>query len=267
MARGARRYPIDQCNYIRYNGAHRSWQARKGVNGWWHGYTEAEICERCEGANAGKVDTAMTIATAVYVSPTDGFVVTSNKKLKNEFGLAIATNGGGQLRLCSAHAAYNVARNVRPELRSDRHASQARFETLLPGGLLPVDDPSVDDVKSVLLDHFGISTTQLYNISPRVLVNFRDSVLLVRLELTYKGQAEPGFHLTVYHAASGAILDPDASDTKSVVVTDDDRVHQPTGRKGKADANEKAMRAFHAAFPVPSAIQVAEVYRCDRACA
>jgi len=120
-------------------------------------------------------------------------------------------------------------------------------------------------VTRVLLDHFGISTTQLYNISPRVLVNFRDAVFLVRLALAYEVQAEPGFHLTVYHAASGAILDPDASDTKSIVVTDDDRVHQPRGRKEKAEANEKAMRAFRAAFPEPSAIEVAEVYRCQRA--
>jgi len=128
----------------------------------------------CAGANADKMHTALADPNrAVPISTTHGFVVTSNKKLKNEFGLAIATNGGGQLRLCSAHAAYNIARNVRSELQSDRRASQARFEMLLPGGLLPIDDPSVEDVKRVLLD-FGIAATQLYNISPRVLVNFRD---------------------------------------------------------------------------------------------
>jgi hypothetical protein len=259
-----RAYPIDQCNYIRYT-ANKGWEARKGVSGWWQDSTEDDIRELCAGANADKMDTAMVDPNrAVPISTTHGFVVTSNKKLKNEFGLAIATNGGGQLRLCSAHAAYNIARNVRSELQSDRRASQARFEMLLPGGLLPIDDPSVEDVKRVLLD-FGISATRLYNISPRVLVNFRDGLFLLRIQLTYEGQAEPGFHLTVYHAASGAILDPDASDSKSIVVNDDDRVHQPKGRKEEGQANKKAMRAFRAAFPVPSAIHVAEVYRCERA--
>jgi len=228
---------MTKCTHIRY--IDQEWQARRGMKGEWFKCTTAQIHDHC------KPDT--------------------NTRLKNEFGLAIATNGGGQFRLCSAHAAYNIARNVRPELQSDRRASQPRFEKLLPGGLLPVDDPSVDDVKRVLLEEFRISATRLYNTSPRALVNFRDGVFLVRLELTYEGQAELGFHLTVYHAASGAVLDPDASDRESIVVNDDDRVHRPKGRKQIAEANEKAMRVFRAVFSVPSAIRLVEVYHCERA--
>ena len=84
----------------------------------------------------------------------------------------------------------------------------------------------------------------------------------MRLTLWYEGQDDPGFHLTVFHCASGAILDSDASDTKSTVVQEDDRVANPIGRKQRAAANKKAMRPFHESFPVPLKIEITEVWRC-----
>jgi len=268
FVKGDVEFDLDDCNYIRFfrGDGNPRWQGRKGVNGFWSNFEEEEIDERCAGANYYKKQEAMQPNVPyVHLSPTDGYVITSNKKLKNEYGLAIATYGGGQLRYCSAHAAYNVARNVRPELKGVRGASQNAFEKLLPGTFDPTDDPSIEDVQRVLGD-FKVKTERLFNMSPHLLINIREGVLLVRLELWYDGQAEPGYHLTVYHAPSGAILDPDASDSKSTVVTDDDRVAHPANRKERADANIKAMRVFHATFPVPQKIRMLEVWRCDAIC-
>ena len=263
---------LAECNYIRYytgDGTPR-WQARKGTNGWWYDFECGMIEARCAGANQHKMSEAMAGAAYVFLSPTGGFVVTSNKRLKDDFGLSIATGGGGPLRMCAAHCAFNITRNVRPELKGERGASQAAFEQIprLQGTMDAADDPSVEDIQHVLLVTFNVNAMQkLYEVcgSPYKLINLRKGVLLVRLELLYEGQTTPAFHNTVFHAESGAILDPMASDRESTVVEDADRVPNPQGRKEKADANEKAMRAFRKSFPAPRKIKMLEVYLCVRA--
>ena len=169
--------------------------------------------------------------------------------------------------MCSANAAFNVACNVRPELQGQHRASQRTFATLLPGTMDAADDPSVEDVQRVLSDLEIDATKRLFHLegSPHLLISPHQLLLLVRLQLWYEGEADPGFHLTVYHGPSGAILDPDASTCKSTVVTDTDRIATPpTNRKQRAAANRKAMRAFHASFPVPCKIEIAQVWQCQR---
>ena len=51
----------------------------------------------------------------------------------------------------------------------------------------------------------------------------------------------------------------------SRAAADADRAAKPpTSRKQRAAANRKAMRVFHASFPVPCKIHIAEVWRCQR---
>eukprot|EP00966_Prymnesium_polylepis_P029737 690745-Prymnesium_polylepis.1 len=130
------------------------------------------------------------------------------------------------------------------------------MEKLLPGTLDPKDDPSYDDMERVLLD-FDVSLRFLADVSLRLLINYTTGVYLLRLAFSYSDQAEPGFHYTVYHAATGAILD-NMSD-EPICVDDDDR-HAAVRKK----ANAKAMRPFHAAFPDADKITITHLYLCAR---
>ena len=114
---------------------------------------------------------------ATKIPPSGGSVSVSNKRLKNEFGLAVVQNGGGELRLCGAHAAFLLVRTLRPELKG-AGCSEAWFEKQLPGTLDPKDDPTADDIKRVVAIH-GVALDPVYNLSPHALIQRgRDVILL-----------------------------------------------------------------------------------------
>ena len=185
---------------------------------------------------------------------TGGFYRTKKAKLRAD-GLTVAAACDGPLRHCAAHAAFAIVRTLRPELKGQRASSQASMEKLLLGTLDPKDDPSYDDVERVLLI-FDVSLRFRADVSPRQLINHTAGLYLLRLAFTYSDQAEPGYHYTVYHAATGAILD-NMSDSP-ICVDDDDR-RAAVCKK----ANAKAMRPFQAAFPAAEKITITHLYLCE----
>jgi hypothetical protein len=220
-------------------------------------FTEEEVRERCSGGNEKKMEEAKENAPArVRLDEASGFYRAKKAKLRAD-GLAVAAGGDGALRLCAAQAAFSIVRTLRPELKGQRTSSQASMEKLLPGTLDPKDDPTWDAVRRVL-ERFDVSLHFVRNVSPRLLINFESGVYLLRLEYFFKDEPEPGYHFTVYDAASGAILD-NMMDVEAIVIDDSDR-KAAVGKK----ANVKAMRPFHAAFPAADKITIAQVYLCER---
>lgn len=94
------------------------------------------------------------------------------------------------------------------------------------------------------LTKLGVQLKEL-DCSPHTLVNEKHGIFLLHLELMYEGQAKSAYHFTVYHAETGAILEP-MSGTTAVIVDDDDRcIGKDVGWKKR---NKAAMRPFFATF-------------------
>ena len=111
----------------------------------------------------------------------------------------------------------------------------------------------MDDVINVLRTYFSYDLNA-QEASPRLLVAKESGVFLVRLELEYLKQTEPGFHFTVYHAGSGAILDQMSGKT-AVIVNDSDRAGSNDTAKNRA-----ALRPFKATFSEASKLTITSIH-------
>ena len=110
----------------------------------------------------------------------------------------------------------------------------------------------------------GVELEELKDCSPRTLVNEKQDIFLLHLELTYEDQAASAFHFTAFHAETGAILEPMSGNT-AVIVDDVDRcVGKQVGEKKR---NRAAMRPFYATFgmdPQREKILITRVYKATR---
>jgi hypothetical protein len=234
------------------------WQASITQGGPFYDFRFAQIKNR---ATVHAIELCeQDVGKAIRAKSRNGFVRRRTSQLRAE-GVKCAKCTDGAMRFCVAHAAFNVVRNVIPEADGRGKYAQGAFERLLPGTLRREDDPSVEDLIQVLADRYAVSVTWANGVSMRKLVNKRDGIWLVDLQLDY-GDGCKDCHLTVFHAATGAIIDTMA-DMEKVVVDDDDRVENPQGRSAKAKANQRALRPFREGFAVGD-VKVTSIYRCER---
>ena len=93
-----------------------------------------------------------------------------------------------------------------------------------------------------------IELQQLETFSPRTLANKTEGIFLLLLNLEYTAPDVSARHFTVYHAKTGAILDP-MSGKDAVIVDGDDRCKRNTHPKlGRKALNKAAMRPFYETF-------------------
>ena len=198
----------------------------------------------------------------IRIPPRGASVTVPYKKLKNELGLPVITHTVTTFRMCAAHAAYLLVRTRRPELKSDRTASQAWFEARLPGTLDPNDDKSSDDVARVVATK-GIRLVPVYNLSPHKLIQRGEGVFLLHMEAAVRG--EPVRHFFVYDQSTGCLLDPDASGAERVEDTDR-RLGSGNHRNARKKANARAMAVFYKAYPgvEEGSIRIGHAWRAER---
>ena len=249
--------PIAECTHIRYRDS--SYEARKGLHGMWFAYNGVQLAQWW---GHGTIDEARRSPnTVIKITPLGGSITVSNKKLKNELGLPVIQYTDAAMRLCAAHAAFFLVRALRPELRGAAGSSQAYFEKALPGTLDPRDDPTADDIRRVVAKHpFRVALVPVYNLSPHMLIQRGNDVLLVHIHATVKGASVR--HFFVYVAATGCLLDPDAAGAEQV--EDADRcLGAGLSKVARQKSNRKAMGVFYKAYPGadPGSITINRVWR------
>jgi hypothetical protein len=256
---------IDSCHWIRCD-ANEQWFAAKVQGGPFFPFARAVIAERAASAEMQAANGRWR--HAIRIKPKGGFVRRKASALRAD-GVKFAKGTDCVTRLCVAHAAFNIVRNVIPDANGRGKYAQPYFETLLPGTLRREDDPTFDDLSSKLFQIYKILLPREKGMSLRKLICMREGIFLLALKLSY-ADGDTDTHFTVYHAPTGTIIDAMADDEK-VVVDDSDRVELPEGA-GKhakynaiAKANEKALAPFYDAFGSETLrkIEVENIYRCE----